>query len=105
MNNKNKIKISAGLNYHLHKRTQEYVKEKNISLTYLVENALELFFEEQKKIDSNKKFEESFATLGEVLFEINHKIDGLKKWAREKYFMLAQEKQTIRLTTANTEHI
>lgn len=54
MNNKNKIKISAGLNYHLHKRTQEFVKEKNISLTYLVENALENFFEEQKKIDSNK---------------------------------------------------
>ena len=79
MQTKNKIKVSAGLNYFLHKKAQEFIKEKNISLTYLIENSIELFFEEQKKIDSNKKFEESFATLAEVLFEINHKIDGLKK--------------------------
>lgn len=79
MQTKNKIKVSAGLNYFLHKKAQEFIKEKNISLTYLIENSIELFFEEQKKIDSNKKFEESFATLAEVLFEINQKIDGLKK--------------------------
>ncbi|AEF89861.1 hypothetical protein DelCs14_2849 [Delftia sp. Cs1-4] len=78
MQNKNKIKISAGLNYFLHKKAQEFVKEKNISLTYLVETSLELFFEEQKKIESNKKFEDNFATLAEILLEINQKIDELK---------------------------
>ena len=60
MQNKNKIKVSAGLNYFLHKRAQEFVKDKNISLTYLIESSIELFFEEQKKIDSNKQFEEQF---------------------------------------------
>lgn len=78
MQTKNKTKVSAGLNYFLHKRAQEYTKEKNISLTYLIETSLELFFEEQKKIDSNKKFEEQFIFLGEVLLEINSKMDSLK---------------------------
>lgn len=79
MQTKNKIKISAGLNYFLHKRAQEFVKDKNISLTYLIETSLELFFEEQKKIDSNKKFEEQFIALGQILVSMNLKLDELKK--------------------------
>lgn len=79
MQTKNKIKVSAGLNYFLHKKAQEFIKEKNISLTYLIENSIELFFEEQKKIDSNKKFEEQFIALGQILVSMNSKIDELKK--------------------------
>jgi hypothetical protein len=76
--NKNKVKISAGLNYFLHKKAQEYTTEKKISLTYLVECSLELFFEEQKKIDSIKNFEERFTALAEILLEINSKLDKLE---------------------------
>lgn len=79
MQTKNKIKVSAGLNYFLHKKAQEFIKEKNISLTYLIENSIELFFEEQKKIDSNRKFEEQFIALGQILVSMNSKIDELKK--------------------------
>ncbi|PMP82257.1 MAG: hypothetical protein C0175_03910 [Caldisericum exile] len=78
MKSQNKVKISAGLNYFLHKKLQEHIKEKNISLTYLIEKSIEMYFDEQKKIESNKKFEDSFATLAEVLMDINSKIDSLK---------------------------